>query len=254
MRNRPCAWLSFVAPATSIRSLDGRALAKLTLLRAGARASERALHLINGVFDYVELGWWLNDHGFRGDHRRASCSEIPPLVSAALDDRPVVYLQFGADDADLARCWAKALAHAGAQLALFAPPTAGDRWLPARGRGHTWGGQQSSTARSRAALAADDRVRVLADAPLPELLASYVWDHDLPLVAVFDTDYYPTTKLALDFVRDRLPEEAFLFFDQLNHRADELRAFHEFLMETDARFELFAANPELSCAVFRRIA
>jgi hypothetical protein len=196
----------------------------------------------------------LNRHGFAGGLRLESCFEIPSVVAADLGDGSVAYLQFGADDAGMAARWARVLADSGSTFTVFAPPSAGDRWLPARGHGHAWAFPHSVGNDPRAAVQHDQRVRVLADAPLRELFAQHEWSEELPLVAVFDIDYYPTTKLALDLVRGRMPPTTYLFFDQLNHRADELRAFHEFLMETDARFELFAANRELSCVVFRRTA
>jgi hypothetical protein len=86
---------------------------------------------------------------------------------------------------------------------------------------------------------------------LVDLLAGYEWPEAEVVVAVFDTDHYATTKAALDFIGPRLPTEAYLFFDQLNHRADELRAFHEFLEESGRSFDLFAGNRELSCIAFR---
>jgi hypothetical protein len=234
--------------------LDVRGLAKIALLKVGARRSERALHVLNGLFDYVELGWWLHARGFGGGRRFPSCFEIPGAVAAELDGRAVLYLQFGGDDTTMATRWAAALPHPDTRLVVFAPPSAGDRWLPARGRGHAWEFQGSLGRDPREAARVDSRIEVLSGAPLPELIAEFDWRTGLPLVVVFDTDLYATTKVALDFVAGRLTDESFLFFDQLNHRADELRAFHEFLEESGRQLELFAANREHSCIAFRGVA
>jgi len=232
--------------------LDVRRLAKLAMVTIGARVSERTLHVLNGLFDYVELGWWLHAQGFSGGLRLPSCFEIPTAVAAEVGHRPVHYLQVGADDVTMAMRWGRVLSHEDTRLTVLAPPTTGDRWLPGRGHGHAWEFQGSVGRDPAQAASGDRRIDVLGNAPLGRLLERYEWPEALPLVAVFDTDHYATTKRALDFLGVRMPPTTYLFFDQLNHRADELRAFHEFLAETNARFEIFAANRELSCVVFRR--
>lgn len=225
-------------------------LAKVVLLRIGRRLSERRLHFINGLFDYLELGWWLGEHSFTGG-RRCTCFEFPEIVGGVIGNAPALYLQFGADDRTMADRWAAALPHAATRLDVF-EPRGSATWLPARGRGHAWESQGACRPPLRPA---DSRIRVHIGS-ISERLARYEWPTraDAPVIAIFDTDYYPTTKAALEYLSSRLPPQTYLLFDQLNHRADELRAFHEFLMETDARFELFAANRELSCVVFRRTA
>jgi hypothetical protein len=40
---------------------------------------------------------------------------------------------------------------------------------------------------------------------------------------------------------------------RLEHRADELRAFHEYLLDSGARFALTARNSEFSCVAFGRV-
>jgi hypothetical protein len=97
----------------------------------------------------------------------------------------------------------------------------------------------------------DERIRYFADNS-QNLLNAYEWTDPERVVAVFDTDLYATTKVGLDLIGERLPVGSYLFFDQLNHRADELRAFHEFLLGSGMTFELFASNREVSCAAFRR--
>ena len=57
----------------------------------------------------------------------------------------------------------------------------------------------------------------------------------------------------LDAVEGLLAPGAFLYFDEFNHRADEMRAFAEFLDRTGMRFELFAATPDLAQVAFRRL-
>ena len=218
------------------------------LLGLGARAPESLLRHANGFLDYFELGWWLRRHGFVGGRRVGSCVDLAAAVAAETRSASVLYLQFGGEDAAMVGMWAELLDGARTHLHVFeaATPHAG-AWLPARGRGHF------DASRNRVAAGPLDARVSQFDGGLNDRLREYEPPSAEALVAVFDTDYYPTTKLALDFVGERMPPTTFLFFDQLNHRADELRAFHEFLLETGMRFELFAANHELSCAVFRRV-
>ena len=232
-----------------------RTLTKVALLRAGSRSSEKTIHYLNALFDYAELGWWLRSHEFSGGFRLSSCLDMPGVIAADVGVRPVLYIQFGAEDEDMAPRWAHALRHPETRLHVF--DAAEDRqgqWLPARGRGHWWESQRSTRSAP-----ADEKARLEALDPrgeyfsgaLPDLFAGYEWPEAEIVVAVFDTDHYGTTKAALDFIGPRLPTQAYLFFDQLNHRADELRAFHEFLEESGRSFDLFAGNRELSCIAFR---
>jgi hypothetical protein len=237
--------------------LNLRTLTKLAFLKAGARSSEGALHYVSALFEYAELGWWLRRHGFSGGRRIGSCSRMPSTVAAQIGEQPVLYLQFGSEDEKMVTRWAAALAHPDTRLHVFdALDDRRGEWLPARGRGHWWATPHLTTADHAAAgataAATDERIR-FASGRLSDLLATYEWQSPSWVVAVFDTDHYATTKTALDFVADKLPTHTYLFFDQLNHRADELRAFHEFLLDSQLEFELFAANRELSCVAFKRI-
>lgn len=232
-----------------------RALAKVTLLKLGAASSEKTIHYLNGLFDYIELGWWLRERGFTRGIRLSSCFEVFGAIATEVGDRPVLYLQFGVEDAAIVSRWASLLCHPETKLHVFDPADGRfDTWLPARGRGHLWESRDSITgggAAVRRLVQKDQRIRHF-EGDFQNLLHGYEWANAEVVVAVFDTDVYSATKIALDFVGHRLLVGSYLFFDQLNHRADELRAFHEFLLDSGMAFELFAGNRELSCVAFRR--
>ena len=231
-------------------------IAKTTLLRFGAQLSEKALHYAGGLFDYVELGWWLRTHGFRDGIRVRSPHEIFERIAAEVADQRVHYVQFGAVDPAIVRYWSQHR-NGNSSFQVFAP--AHDRstdWIPGRGGGHKWSRRVAAARgagpQSNGAIARDDRLVDHAVGDFESLFAAYDWPPFDTLIAVFDTDFYPTTKSALDFIGEKLSVGSFLFFDQLNHCADELRALDEFLRETRMSFELFAAVRELSVAAFRR--
>ena len=71
---------------------------------------------------------------------------------------------------------------------------------------------------------------------------------------MLDADLYSSTATVLEFVADRLKPGSYLYFDQFHHRADELRAFSEFLDENPSSFELAAATLDLASVAFRCVA
>lgn len=228
-----------------------RTLAKMALSKLGAHSSEKTIHYVNGLLDYVEMGWWLRRRGLAGRGLRLpSCFDVPCAVASEIGDAPVLYLQFGAEDPAFVEVWARALRHPDTRLNVFdaGDPYAG-KWLPSRGRGHLWESPVPTEGAGRKD--SDPRIAHFSG-DFREQLARLAWPaNETTVVAVFDTDRYTTTKAALDLIAPNLPPHSYLFFDQLNHRADELRAFHEFLEETGKSFDLFAGNRELSCIAFR---
>ncbi len=231
-------------------------LSKRALLRAGAHSSEKTLHYVNGLLDYLELGWWLRRHDLAGGITLPSCAAVYAEIAAGVGERPVLYLQFGADDPLVVERWVKLLPSPETRLHVFAPTGDNARsWIPARGRGHRWedpvGDDAAERQPSPRPRPDDARVRHF-EGPMEAILDSYEWDDPEIVIAMLDTDYYSSTSAALGFVGDRLPVGSYLFFDQLNHRADELRALHEFLLATEQTFEAFAHNREFSCVAIRR--
>jgi macrocin-O-methyltransferase TylF-like protien len=87
-----------------------------------------------------------------------------------------------------------------------------------------------------------------------DTLPAYEWPEHDALVVMLDADLYSSTATVLELVKDRLAPGSYLYFDQLHHRCDELRAFAELVDENDLKFELVGATRELSNVAFRRVA
>jgi hypothetical protein len=68
---------------------------------------------------------------------------------------------------------------------------------------------------------------------------------------VLDADLYTSTATALSFVEDHLEPGSYLYFDQLHHRCDELRALSEFLDEHPMTLRVIARTRELTSVAFR---
>ena len=65
--------------------------------------------------------------------------------------------------------------------------------------------------RSNGATADDDGLVGYAVGNFESLFAAYDWPPFDTLIAVFDTDFYPTTKSGLDFISEKLSVGSYLF-------------------------------------------
>jgi hypothetical protein len=74
-----------------------------------------------------------------------------------------------------------------------------------------------------------------ASLALREGILEWPSSHDR-LVVNLDADLYSSTAFVLSQLQPRLPIGSRIYFDEFNHRADELRAFDEFLEETNFTF------------------
>jgi hypothetical protein len=228
--------------------LDKRAPAKVLLTRLGSVCSARAIYNLNGVFNYLHVGWWLRAHGFRPATRVGSREELFRLIAAGIADRTVLYLEFGVAKGGSIRQWSTLLRNPRSMLHGF------DSFL---GLPHDWsleGHERGYFSTGGSPPEIDDpRVRFFVGW-FEDTLPDYPWpEHDV-LVVVMDADLYTSTSTALRYVNERLVPGSYLYFDQFHHRCDELRAFAELIDENPFKFELVGASNDLSMVAFRRIA
>lgn len=66
-------------------------------------------------------------------------------------------------------------------------------------------------------------------------------------------DLYSSTAFVLEMLRPNFPVGSYLLFDEFHSRADELRAFDEFLTATRWRFRMVSATKEFVHAALQRI-
>jgi hypothetical protein len=76
--------------------------------------------------------------------------------------------------------------------------------------------------------------------------------HDV-LFVTLDADLYSSTKTVLDFIRPHVSVGTYFYFDEFHFRDHELRAFDEFLSETEYVFDVVAADRGLSRVLFQCI-
>jgi hypothetical protein len=220
---------------------------KVVLTRFGASCSHGFVYSLNGVFNYLHVGWWLRAHGYDPTIRVRSRYELFDLIAAEVGEQAVLYLEFGVHAGVSMRYWSRLLKSPRARLHGF------DSFL---GLPHDWsleGHGRGYFSTGGAVPTIDDPRVSFSPGWFEDTLPEYVWpEHDV-LVVMMDADLYSSTATALSFVRDRLQPGSFLYFDQFHHRSDELRAFAELLDEHDMHFRLIGASKELSNVVFQRL-
>jgi Macrocin-O-methyltransferase (TylF) len=231
----------------SRRAKDPKRLPKIALTRLGAMCSARLMYELNGVYNYLHVGWWLSAHGFRPAVRTRTREELFDLVANEIGDRLVLYLEFGVHEGDSMRCWANLLRNPRSHLHGF------DSFL---GLPHDW----SLEGHERGHFSTGGHVPKIQDPRVgfypgwfEDTLPRYEWPEHEVLVVMLDADLYSSTATALSFVREKLVPGSYLYFDQFHHRADELRAFSEFVDEHGMRFSLVGASRELSAVLFQRL-
>jgi Macrocin-O-methyltransferase (TylF) len=235
-------------PASERRVADRRAPAKIALTRLGSICNERLIYNLNGVFNYLHVGWWLQAHGFRARVRVRSREELFRHIAADVSERQVLYLEFGVAKGASMRQWSTLLRNPDSRLHGF------DSFL---GLPHEW----TLEGHERGYFSTEGRVPEIDDPRIrffvgwfEETLAQYEWPEHEVLVVVLDADLYSSTSTALQHIKDALRPGSYLYFDQFHHRCDELRAFAEFVDENAFVFELAAASRDLSNVAFRLVA
>ena len=218
------------------------------LVRAGARAPDTMLRRLNRCLNYLEAGSWMNRHGYRLTKPAVDRYELFRHVSVDIAHKDVLYLEFGVAHAVAMRFWCDLLHNPSSKLHGFDSfeglPTA---W--ALGGGWEAG---AFSAGGRIPELADPRVRFVKGW-FADTLPRYEWPEHEQLVVNIDSDVYSSAVTVLEFVEPHLRPGSLLYFDEFNHRADELRAFDEFLERTHMDFELVGATPALLAVCFRRM-
>lgn len=221
--------------------------AKLLLTRMGARCSSGLVYNLNGAFNYLHVGWWLDSHGFDDGVRVESREQLWQMVGEELADRDVLYLEFGVHQGVSMQYWSRILRNPHSRLHGF------DSFL---GLPHDWtleGHERGHFSTNGNVPQVDDPRVQFFPGWFEETLPRYHWsDHDA-LVVMLDADLYTSTATVLAHVRDHLTPGSYLYFDQFHHRGDELRAFAELVDEHELRFRLVGASADLSNVLFQRL-
>jgi hypothetical protein len=218
---------------------------KYSLTVLGARSSPDRVRKISALGDFVAVGQWMKEHGFHAVHRQWHREAVWADVARRVADKRVLYLEFGVYQGDSIRYWSRALTHPQTVLHGFDSfeglPEAGGRWR--RGQFDMKGVIPEIH---------DDRVKFFKGW-FDEVLPAYVPpEHDV-LVINLDADLYSSTICALRALRNHIRPGTFIYFDELEHREHEARAFDEFMAESGHVFLLVSAHVSLAHVFFECI-
>ena len=216
---------------------------KYLLTRIGSLLPPKAIYVMNASLNYLEVGRWMHAHGYNVAHRVDHRTKLFDLVGRQIADRVVLYLEFGVFQGAATRYWSGLLRNPESKLHGFdsfegLPET----WV--RPDGHfSVGGQIPKIA--------DPRVEFFKGW-FSDTLPGYQFPSHEQLVVILDADLYSSTSFVLTALEQIIVPGTYLYFDEFNHRNDELRAFDEFVRRTGMEFSLIGATRSLAHVMFQR--
>lgn len=86
-----------------------------------------------------------------------------------------------------------------------------------------------------------------------QTLPNYKFPPHEVLVVVLDADLYSSTNFVLNALEDVIVSGTYIYFDEFNHRFDEMRAFDEFVRRTGMKFSVAGATRSLAKVLFQRL-
>jgi len=220
-----------------------------TLVRAGRRARDRHLVLLDAAVGYLALGRWLHRRGLRmppvvPDRTDVFDAAIDTCAGRAGGGGRLLYLELGVHEGESMRYWVRRVVAPDARFVGFDSfEGLPESWNEEARRGHFGTG-------GRCPDITDDRVAFVTgwfEDTLPDYEPP---PHDV-LVVALDADLYSSTITALRALRAHLRPGALLYFDELNDRNHELKALDEFLDESGLVIEPRAAARNLRHWLFR---
>ena len=220
---------------------------KKVLTRVGARLSERSIQKLNSAINYAETGRWLTSHGLNPDVQTKRDRELFDLIIKDVADSEVLYLEFGVFEGDSMRYWSSRLKNPASNLHGFdsfegLPET----WNLDLKKGHF-------STNGKIPQISDPRVKFFKGW-FDQTLPTYIPPPHQQLVLDLDADLYSSTIYVLRHLQPIIVPGTYIYFDEFADRANELRAFAEFVEDTRMKFTMLGANSSFSKVVFRRVA
>jgi len=224
-------------------------LFKYVLSRVGSWLSLAQLHQLQMVVNYMKLGRFMADHGFRVRHRVQDRDAVFAAVAEQVKNRRTLYLEFGVYKGGSMRYWSEALLNQGSMLHGFdsfegLPEDFDFNGPYSKGTFSTHGEVPQFS---------DGRVAFFKGW-FAETLPQYTVPAHDALVINLDADLYSSTIYVLRQLRPWIKPGAFIYFDDFSRPEHEPRAFEEFIRETRLGFRLVSADRSLNNAFFECVA
>lgn len=214
------------------------------LLDAGSRLPGWLVKRGLAGAETVEMGCWLRSAGYTCKSFFSSRERLFEAVAHNIEDRAVLYLEFGVWQGASMQKWSTLLKHPESSLHGFDSFVGlPEDWISGFSKGHfTTGGLMPKFD--------DPRVRFIKGW-FHESLPNYsLPPHDVLVVSI-DSDLYLPARYVLDFLAPHFRRGDLLYFDEFHIPHDEARAFRELTRNTGAVFSLVGAVKEFVGVVFK---
>lgn len=223
-----------------------KALFKRILTQLGPLISPQWVHNVNGILNYLSIGWWMHREGFGNCKRHDDRGQLYSAIAREIESVPVSYLEFGVYRGDSIRTWSSLLQHPQTRLYGFDSfEGLPESWVLSCAKGaFDVGGELPRIG--------DDRVAFIKgwfSDTLPTFLQSFTPESQL--VVHLDADLYSSTIFVLEQLKPFIRTGTILIFDELFDRNHELKALQEFLDSTRVTLECLGATDAFQQVAFR---
>jgi hypothetical protein len=196
--------------------------------------------------DLVQAGRWLKTSGYKVSRWSPTREALWQKAAHEIADKKTLYLEFGVYGGTSIRHWSKLLKSPEARLQGF------DSF---EGLPEDWNaGHSKGTFDVSGQIPSIDDPRVeFFKGWFEETLPNHVFPtHDCIFINC-DADLYSSTMTVLQTCKNLLSNGAYLYFDEFNECAHEMRAFNEFIAETKMKMALLGATNGLRHVLFQRV-
>jgi len=228
-------------------------LFKYLLTRVGTVLSSNTIYNLQASINYLEVGRWMHAGGYDVTHRVDCREQLFDLVGSRVAEREVLYMEFGVFQGRATRYWSQLLRNPKTKLHGFDSfEGLPENWLLARDGFRTWVHPKGYFSTGGQVPAVEDARVQFIKGWFEQTLPNYKFPHHEVLIVILDADIYSSTIFVLNALEDVIVPGMYLYFDEFNHRMDELRAFDEFVKRTGMEFSVVGATRSLANVMFQR--
>jgi hypothetical protein len=216
---------------------------KALLVGIGSRCSPSAIQLLQSSVNYLQVGHWMRQQGFRVPKQTSRRRDLFDQIAASIAEKKVLYLEFGVASGNSMRYWSGLLKNPASRLHGF------DTFDGLPQDWHPGGEKGAYSTNGHSPDIHDPRVQFFVGL-FQDTLPQYAPRDYEALVINIDCDLYPSAAFVLNSLNPHIRPGTFLYFDEFAFD-NELRAFHEFQAATGKRFALLAATKAYAQVAFQ---
>jgi len=218
---------------------------KYLLTRVGAMLSDRTIYSLHASINYLEVGRWMRAKGYDVSKRFPSRAALFDFMGQQVADRDVLYMEFGVFKGEATKHWSKLLKNPKSHIHGFDSfEGLPEDYLPHVQKGHF---------STEGAIPQIDDPRVkFHKGWFSDTLPGYKIPPHEVFVLNLDADLYTSTIFVLNTLKDIIVPGTYIYFDELNHREHEMKAFDEFVRDTGMKFSLVGVTRGMQHVAFKR--